>query len=276
MTTTSHDSPFLTHRDEIKNWLLKMNIKYFSIDDNLIVNVNGSVDLSEKKLAFLPVQFGEVKGQFNISENRLQSLEGAPQIVTSDYYCSNNKLKSLKGVPSIIQGEFFCDNNQLTTLEFSPHTVKSHFNCSHNKIKSLKGGPKEVGGDYDCSQNKLTNLLDIPQVIHGNFYCYKNRLQSLAPLNTIEGYLNCADNLLISLDFDTFKDLSVGLNRYYDFIFISLKDEEIKELQPLDMSFNEQNKNVRLAFSEFKTFLEKKKFEFNINTVNNSPKQMKI
>ena len=64
-------------KKQIKQWLDEMGVKDYTINKNLIVDVEGDVNLSYKNLKELPVQFGKVKGNFFCSNNQLKSLKGA-------------------------------------------------------------------------------------------------------------------------------------------------------------------------------------------------------
>ena len=118
----------------IINWLNEMEIENYSINDDLSVDVDGSVWLNNKGLNEIPVQFNKVINTFDCSHNQLTSLEGAPREVG---------------------GWFSCQNNQLTSLEGAPREVGMWFGCSNNKITSLKGCPREVGGSFYCKYNKV-------------------------------------------------------------------------------------------------------------------------
>jgi len=117
-------------KQEIIDWLSEMNIKNYSLRDNL-VDVDGSVFLFEMNLKVIPVQFGIVKG---------------------DFYCYGNNLKSLKGCPQTVGGSFSCSWNKLESLEGSPKTVGGDFGCSRNNLKSLKYLP-DIKGELHCDDN---------------------------------------------------------------------------------------------------------------------------
>ena len=135
------DDYFLQTKEEIENWLNKMKIENYKINDNLTVNVNGNVFIENANLSKIPVQFKIVQGTFQ---------------------CSKNKLTSLKGSP-IRAKNFYCNSNQLTSLEYAPKTVKRDFNCSDNLLTSLKGCPEKVGKSINCKSNPLKSF-DIPNV----------------------------------------------------------------------------------------------------------------
>jgi hypothetical protein len=116
-------------------------IKNYTIDNGL-VNVDGDVDLSSKKLTKIPVKFGTVNGD--------------------------------------IEGGFECGDNQLTSLEGSPHIVYGNFYCGYNQLTSLEGSPKEVHGDFSCSvNNQLISLKGAPELIEGGFYCRDTPVYSI-------------------------------------------------------------------------------------------------
>ena len=142
------------------------------------MDVDGDVDLYEKRLTKLPLKFGYVSGNFHCGNNGLTSLEGAPKEVGGYFVCyfNNNKLTSLEGAPRKVGGDFACNDNKLTSLKGAPSEVGGNFDCSGNKLTSLVGAPEEVGVYFWCSHNKLTSLIGAPEEIGGYFYCNDNPL----------------------------------------------------------------------------------------------------
>jgi len=49
--------------------------------------LDGNVNISNKALTKIPIQFGYVGG-FSCKNNNLTSLQGAPREVGGDFYCS--------------------------------------------------------------------------------------------------------------------------------------------------------------------------------------------
>ena len=84
------------NKSEIEQWLKKYNITNYTIHDNLVVDVNGDVDVSSKELTKLPFQFGKVTGKFDCGSNNLTSLQYCPTTVGRDFSCSNNPFKVTK------------------------------------------------------------------------------------------------------------------------------------------------------------------------------------
>lgn len=140
---------------EVKEWLNINNISDYIINDDLSVDVNGDVDLSNRRLYKIPIKFGRINGNF---------------------YCSYNKLKSLDGCPTIVECDFDCSNNELTSLDGCPIHIGGMFNCRYNKLISLVNGPKYVGVHYLVDNNEITSLYNFKCNIGKNFYCRNNKL----------------------------------------------------------------------------------------------------
>ena len=134
--------------NQVKNWLDEMRVKNYTINDDLTVDVNGHVNLSEFRLTEIPIQFGRVTGIFYIDRNSLTSLKGCPNYVGSKLSCSHNKLTTLEYGPEYVGETFNCSNNKLTSLEYSPKFVGYMFFCHSNNLSGLKGFP-----DYINSEN---------------------------------------------------------------------------------------------------------------------------
>lgn len=149
--------------NQVKDWLDYMAIPKYTINDDLSVDVNGSVDLYNKQLTEIPIQFNIVNGSFDCSDNNLTSLKGCPKVVDGNFFCCINQLTSLKGCPTIIGFNFDCSFNSITSLDSGLREIGGNFNCSTNRLTTLKGSP-EVIGNFDCSDNELpqsiTNFKD--------------------------------------------------------------------------------------------------------------------
>lgn len=85
----------LKTKQEIYLWLNKMDIENYTINQDLSVNVDGHVNLANKNLNELPVQFNKVIGNFNISHNHLTNLKGCPKEIEGSIYISNNNINKL-------------------------------------------------------------------------------------------------------------------------------------------------------------------------------------
>ena len=117
---------------KIIQFLEEHGIKNYSINEDGIVDVDGNVDLSDKNLTSIPVQFGKVGGAFYCSRNHLTTLEGAPRSVGGWFGCSHNQLTTLKGAPQSVRRAFYCRNNKKKFTE--------------QEVRELR----EVGGSIYC------------------------------------------------------------------------------------------------------------------------------
>jgi hypothetical protein len=195
---------FNFNRFRLESICKKYGIENYTINKGL-VDIDGDVDLSNRRLNKLPVNFGIVTGTFDCSSNLLTSLEGSPREVG---------------------GYFYCRYNQLTTLEGSPKEVGGHFNCSKNQLRTLEGGPTEVSGSFICYSNLLTSLEGSPSKVGSGFYCRDNQLRTLKGISEIDGDLYLDGNPINNIGI-LFKNTKQFLELLNDYNFI-YKDKIIK------------------------------------------------
>ena len=223
-----------------------MNINNYTINEDLSVDVNESVDLYKKSLKYLPIQFGVVKGNFDISENELTSLLGSPHIIEGEFYCNENNLKSLEYGPKIVQGCYCCQNNHLTMLKGIPSIINGDLTVWQNNINTTKYFPKEIKGILDISNNKINSLKGLKIKVLESFYCHD------IPLNEIS-YLEI-------------QDLEVN-----DYIYLP---RSFKKNFESFITVSNTPSLLRIPFNELKeytkTLFEKEQFEKNI--LNNNVK----
>ena len=161
---------------EIHKICKEHDIKYYTINDDMSISVDGDVSLSGRNLKSIPITFKEVGSHFYCGYNQLTSLKGCPETVGGHFFCNNNQLTSLRGCPETVGGYFSCRSNQLTSLKYCPETVGGDFYCHHNQLTSLKYCPETVGGYFYCDNNQLTSLKYCPETVGGDFYCNNNQL----------------------------------------------------------------------------------------------------
>ena len=106
-------------RAQIIKWLDSFEIKNYTINDDLTIDVKGDVNLFERSLTCFPsfIKFNEVTGHFTCSYNQLTSLEGCPRTVGLSLYCSYNQLTSLEGCPRTVGDSFVCYYNKKQFIE---------------------------------------------------------------------------------------------------------------------------------------------------------------
>ena len=123
---------YIETQNEIIDWLDSMGVENYTINNDLTVDVNGEVILSNKNLLEITVQFGVVMGNFSVSNNKkLKSLVGAPK-KCEYFYCNGcTSLTSLNGVPEKCK-RFYCHVcTSLKSLIGAPEKCQSFYcyNC---------------------------------------------------------------------------------------------------------------------------------------------------
>jgi hypothetical protein len=96
---------------EIENWFEQYRIPYYTINEDLSVDVDGSVFIYQKHLKEIPVKFNIIKGDFSCSFNQLTPTEFFPKEVYGNFYCHHNKFKNLDNFPKIVTGSLSFDKN---------------------------------------------------------------------------------------------------------------------------------------------------------------------
>ena len=115
-------------RSQIINWLYSMSIKNYIINDDLTIDVNGSVNLSYKNLTHFPkfIKFNHVSGFFWCDHNQLISLEGCPKIIDGPFMCSDSYLENLDYFPEYVGDDLFLMRNKLT--QFTEEDIRNKCN----------------------------------------------------------------------------------------------------------------------------------------------------
>ena len=157
----------------IEDWLKKYKIKYYTINPDLTIYVNGDVDLQNYSDKELPdyIQFNYIKGIFDISNSNITSLRGSPK-ECEIFYCNEcDKLISLDGAPKECEifDCGFC--HSLTSLEGAPEKCEEFYSQHCDNLTSLKGAPKECDEFYCNYSDNLTSLKGAPKKCQ-IFNCY--------------------------------------------------------------------------------------------------------
>ena len=61
------------------------------------------MNIPNKGLTKIPIQFGKVKGNFWCEKNKLTTLKSAPREVYGIFSCYRNKLTTLQGAPQYVK-----------------------------------------------------------------------------------------------------------------------------------------------------------------------------
>ena len=167
------ENAFTDHR-QIKDWLDRMGVWRYTINDNGVVDVESNVDLCRKDLTIIPVQFGYVSGTFNCAHNHLTSLKGSPREVGGNVLCIGNNFNDLVGGPREVGGYFDCMSNNLKTLRGAPTIVGGEFYCGDNQLTDLQGAPREVGSNFWCTDNLFKQEPDPSFINIGGEFIWDN------------------------------------------------------------------------------------------------------
>lgn len=207
----------------IEDYMKIFGIVSYRINPGNIVDVNGSVDISGRKLSKIPFKFGKIHGNFDCSGNKLTNLVnapnevigyfdcssndlytliGGPKNVQGGYYASDNNLEDLNGFPTICRTSFDCSRNNIVTLKGLPETLEVRFfDVSFNKLRTLAHGPKKMMG-FDCSHNMINTLTNGPREVKGDFNCTFNRLTSLMGMPNCNKIIYEEGNKIEEIDYD--------------------------------------------------------------------------
>ena len=149
----SNSPNFPTTREEVIQVCEKYNIKNYTINDDLSIDVDGDVFLDRVglqslslRLEYLPLRFNYVSGSFYCYENDLVSLEGCPHTVGGNFDCYNNKLKDL---------EYFPEVNGIISMRGNPVDL-----LVYTFIEKANSFMIEDFNDYEVVRNRDTVMLD--------------------------------------------------------------------------------------------------------------------
>lgn len=151
--------------EEIVEICNRYDINNFTIFEDGSIDVDGNVNLYDKGIIRLPLNFRNIYGNFYCSCNQLTSLEGAPKFIKGNFYCDSNQLTSFQGAPKEINGNFYCRYNKLTSFEYAPKTIRGEFGCECNNIKSFEYAPNYVGS-FNCELNPIYEVWMLFQEWH--------------------------------------------------------------------------------------------------------------
>ncbi len=181
---------------EIDTICEKYNIKNYTINSDNLVDVDGNVELWDRRLESIPLNFNIVNGYFE---------------------CGYNHLTSLKGCPVRVGNGFYCYDNQLTSLQYSPQYMENDdYYCSWNKIESLQYCTELIRGKFYCSHNNLTSLQYHPTV-YGKFYCRNNQINTFENFYYYKEDIDFEDNPIYDI-YELFNDMTlIELARDYGF-----------------------------------------------------------
>ena len=186
-----------TNTSEIEAICNEYNIENYIINEDGSIDVDGDVDLYNKNLKALPLNFRKVSGHFKCSFNKLISLKGSPQSIGEDFHCSYNNLTSLEGSPQSVGGYFYCSYNQLTTLDGGPKRVGGIFWCYSNNLKNIDYLPKYYK-ELDIGDNPISKIVKLFTTYKGIGLIDDNRENKDLIMDFIDREIIQQDKLLVN------------------------------------------------------------------------------
>jgi len=93
--------------EKLSSILKSYGITKYSVVEGGSINVYENVDISNKMLSSLEVEFNVVEGNFEFSSNEFEDFKNFPTYVTGNFVGGFNPLKSLEGFPYRIGGVIF-------------------------------------------------------------------------------------------------------------------------------------------------------------------------
>lgn len=174
--------------ESIKALCKQFNIIEYHINPDMTVDVNQNVNISNRRLSELPLQFGRIEGYFTCSDNQLTSLKGSPHMVSGSFYCNHNILLDLKHSPTSVGGDYMCNSNLLTSLDGVPFMIHGSFYCGINKLVSFDSFPPRISGQISMgiqvdATDYFPTILRILDSEHYPFYdSVEKARQILSPM----------------------------------------------------------------------------------------------
>lgn len=186
--TLEHDKKIekdllIAKKTSIEEYLYTIRIKQYVIHDDLTIDINETVNLSNHNLKVLPFRFGLIDG---------------------DFICNNNLLKNLKNSPQMVKGTFSCEYNLLTSLKGAPKEVGQHFIFTGNSVSSFKYLPLKVQGNIVSNSNPIASISELNCDCKG--YLVAN-INSFFAKKIVELKDYYDDKGFLSLSFDVIKSI---------------------------------------------------------------------
>lgn len=229
---TFNESLFSVRVEGIQKICHEYGIRNYTINDDMSIDVDGSVFLDDVKINKLPLKFRNVSGLFACNNNNLVSLEGSPKYVGGSFVCSFNKLSNLTGSPREVYGDFNCSHNHdLISLDGAPNKIGGSllaWICNLNKLSI----DSNITEDLIVSSNLITYIEEIPNC--SNLVFKNNPINSLIDaMKEIIYQISDRDDLNYIIDVDNESESAMPL--YKEIIDRLNEFEVIKDLNKIDL-----------------------------------------
>lgn len=180
----------LTNKEDIKAWLKEHEINNFTIDDNLIVNINQDFILnnfSKISIDEFPIQFGVINGSFEIANQNFSHFKNFPKIVKGKFNIYNNNFENLKGMPIFIKEDFVCGDNLFTSLD--------DLNCN------IEGTLIHLSRIKNTPIHDFSHQYEMKESVLGQYHLLtlkKDMLNLIKEKNSLNNIFETVDNIQMS------------------------------------------------------------------------------
>lgn len=107
---------------QIEKWLKEHNVKNFTINDDLTIDVNDDLFIEEDLPDF--INFNRVYADCTFWYSPITTLRGAPKYVSGNFECHRTSIETLEYCPIEIGGSFeVVDNKKLKNIDNLPQKV---------------------------------------------------------------------------------------------------------------------------------------------------------
>jgi hypothetical protein len=155
--------PFVYDKKFITEWLDYYGIQNYTINDDMSVDIDGSVLIDRRHIPRLDVKFRNVSNEFFINKCGLESMNNLP-ISCKCVTLTNNNINEISNVPLNCQ-YLNLNNNKITEIQNIEHlTELSTLEISHNKITKLYGLPSSIKR-ISLENNLLKNFKNFPKAL---------------------------------------------------------------------------------------------------------------
>jgi hypothetical protein len=93
-----HSEPLVSlgvgQKQIISDWLDKMKVEDYIINDDYTIDVNRSVSFHLIDIGEFPsfINFNRVNGSFSFAHSKMITLRGCPKFVKNNFYCGGNMI----------------------------------------------------------------------------------------------------------------------------------------------------------------------------------------
>lgn len=240
-----HISKYLKERS-ITKFLEENRVLRYTINDDLSVDVDGDVDISNNPISYyhndksyntIPCKFNNISGYFDCSHNQLSSFENFPNSVGSDLRADHNSFTSLDGFKTSVGDRLDITHNLIESVTNLNGMNLDNVDLSSNPIKHISSEVINMSNFEDISTFDNTPIYDLL-----NFFRQMRIGTNIRLQEGIDMEWRAEEKLMTLIlerfnEFEVFKDNEVdlhSLNSLYDFYELDFNADKINILFKLE------------------------------------------